>query len=359
MNASGDNANMAGQDVIVSMGTDTSNQTATSNLAPDRLSDERGATRARFRLGSVGLLLIACVCVIGVSRFIAPGLGSLNQIDTVITISVFSVLVAYGQGLVVLTGGLDLSVASVLALGGILGAALIDKGIPGTPALIIVLAICGGLGAISGVGVAIAKISPFIMTLAVGLILQGIILGVTKGTPGDSAPEILRWLMKARLPYVNMHVAVLALGAFVLFAWWLQQYSVLGRYWYAVGNSDRAAYLAGLPLIRARVLPYVLAAICYGFAGLCLTAYSNGSSLDMGNSYLLPSIAAVVVGGASILGGTGRALATIIAAIMLTFVGTTVQALNGGIAERTILNGMLILGALLLLGLRSRSKGGS
>lgn len=335
---------------VSGVATNAFDASAHASAQPDTRSDGEG----RFKLvNSTVLLLVACAVVSFASRFVAPGLGTWSQLDTVITISVFAVLAAYGEGLVVLTGGLDLSVASIITLGGVLGAQLLSMGVPDWAALVLVLFVCGLVGLCSGIGVAIARIPAFIMTLAVGLILSGVILGVTKGTPGNHAPEIFVWIMKARVPYLGMHVAVLALIVFALVGWWLQQYSKMGRYWYAVGNSDRAAHLAGVPVFTGRILPYVIAAVCYGLAGLCLTAYSNGAALDMGSSYLLPAIAAVVIGGASILGGTGHALSTIIAAVLLTLIGTTVQAINGGIAARTILNGAIILAALLLLTMRS------
>jgi ribose transport system permease protein len=136
---------------------------------------------------------------------------------------------------------------------------------------------------------------------------------------------------------------------FVIAGWLFQSRTVFGRYLYAVGTNADAARNAGVPVTQMRLLPYVISAVCAGFVGIALVGYSSGATLRMGDDYLLPSIAAVVIGGSSILGGRGAFLGTVGGALLLTILGTIISALGLEFGLRTIIEGSIILFALLLL----------
>jgi ribose transport system permease protein len=116
-----------------------------------------------------------------------------------------------------------------------------------------------------------------------------------------------------------------------------------------VGTNAEAARIAGVPVVAIQILPYVISAICAGFVGIALVGYSNGATLRMGDNYLLPSIASVVIGGSSILGGRGTFLGTVGGAILLTTLGTIISALGLEFGLRTIIEGSIVLLALFLL----------
>jgi ribose transport system permease protein len=137
--------------------------------------------------------------------------------------------------------------------------------------------------------------------------------------------------------------------AFILFGWLLQNFTALGRRLRALGTNRNAALIAGVSVNRLELVPYAVSAACAGFVGMMLVGYSNGATLRMGDSYMLPSIAAVVIGGSSILGGSGTFIGTVGGAILLTTLGTMISAIGLSEGWRTIIEGGIIVGALLVL----------
>lgn len=304
-----------------------------------RWRPEMVTTLATFALS---ILLIVC------SRFVSPALGSWDQAYTVVTLASFLVVVAFGQGLVILIGGLDLSVASLITLGAVLATTWIGGTSEGAWYLIpAILAVCGAIGALSGCGIALLGVPPFIMTMATGIIVASSALGFTSGTPRGASPQVLVGLMKANLggvPLLLVFIVVLAVVAALV-----QGSTAFGRKLYAIGASARAAHVAGVAVTRITILAYAVSAVAAGVSGLMLAGYSDGATLRMGDSYLLPSIAAVVVGGSSILGGSGSFAATVGGAVLLTTLGTVIAALGIGQGWRTVIEGSIILIALLIL----------
>jgi Ribose/xylose/arabinose/galactoside ABC-type transport systems, permease components len=291
---------------------------------------------------------ILCVVLLLAARFINPALGSWAQVETVLILGLFLVVLSYGQGLVILTGGLDLSLPAVITLGGILATSWVGSGNPAEWYLLpAVLVVCGLVGLISAIGIVWLRVPPFIMTMAMSIIVLSALLGYTAGTPRGSAPDAAVALMKSHV--AGLPTPVLVLIIFSAIGWAFQSRSIYGRYLYAIGTNVEAARNAGVPVTAARILPYVISAICAGFVGIALVGYSSGATLRMGDDYLLPSIAAVVIGGSSILGGRGSFLGTLGGALLLTILGTIISALGLEFGLRTIIEGSIILIALLLL----------
>lgn len=310
--------------------------------------DTRQAAKVKRETISTIAVAILCVLLLFGARFISPALGSWSQVEIVLILGSFLVVVAFGQGLVVLTGGLDLSIPALITLGGVLSTSVVGAGNPGAWYLLpAILVLCGAIGFISAVGIVWLKVPPFIMTMATSIIVASAALGFTKGTPRGYAPEAAVALMKSSLLGVPM--PILFLLVFVLAGWLLQERSTLGRYLYAIGINKEAARIAGVPIVAMQIFPYVISAMCAGFAGFMLVGYSSGATLRMGDDYLLPSIAAVVIGGSSILGGRGSFLGTVGGAILLTILGTIISAIGLEFGLRTIIEGSIILIALLLL----------
>ncbi len=300
----------------------------------------------RHTIGAIAVFLL-CIVLILASRLVSPSLGSWQQVLTVLTLASFLVVLSFGQGLVVLTGGLDLSLPAVITLGGVLTTTWAGNG-PGAWYLLpAVLAVCGGVGLASAIGVVWLKVPPFIMTMATSIIVSSAALGLTNGTPRGASPESLLLLMKGS--YLGIPAPVYFLVVFAIAGWLIQSRTVFGRYLYAVGTNRDAARIAGVPVTLVTVLPYVASAVCAGFVGMMLVGYANGATLRMGDNYLLPSIAAVVIGGSSILGGSGSFAGTVGGAILLTTVETVIAAIGLEQGLRTIIEGGIILVALLLL----------
>ncbi|MBB3771637.1 ribose transport system permease protein [Angulomicrobium tetraedrale] len=324
------------------------NENPTSQARFQQSGDTRRSARISAETVSTLAVAILCVALLVGARFISPSLGSWSQVETVLVLGSFLVVLSFGQGLVILTGGLDLSLPAVATLGGILATNWVGASDPGAWYLLpLVLLVCGCVGFLSAAGIVWLKVPPFIMTLAMSIIVSSLLLGYTKGTPRGAAPDAAVALMKGHL--LGLPAPVLFLVAFVLLGWLFQSRSIYGRYLYAIGTNVEAARIAGAPVTAMRILPYVISAVSAGFAGLMLVGYSSGATLRMGDSYLLPSIAAVVIGGSSILGGRGTFLGTVGGAILLTTLGTIISAIGLEFGLRTIIEGAIVLTALLLL----------
>ncbi|CAM2153634.1 Sugar ABC transporter permease [Pararobbsia alpina] len=324
-------------------------------LTDGRPADTRGGEASPGLLGridrdmrtAIALLAISFVLIVA-SRALGPNFGSLTQMKAILVISSFLMVVAFGQQMVILLGGLDLSVASMMTLGGVLafkwiGGPSASSVLWGVPAILLITA---ALGACSGIGVSLVKIPPFIMTLAMGVILYGVTLGFTQGTPTGQPSAALSSLFATTAmgtPILYLMVLGTAAGCF------LQIRTSFGRKVYALGTNPTAAFVAGLPVHRLTIAAHAISGASAGLAGILMLGYVRGVTLTLGQSYLLPSVAAVVVGGTSIVGGRGIYLGAAAGAILLTTLSTLVSSL--GIAEgwRTIIYGVVIFLALVLL----------
>jgi ribose transport system permease protein len=317
-----------------------------------RPADERGAADTKAsRLGpdllNAIVLIVVSLVIVTASRILGAGFGSLEQIRAILMISSFLMVVAFGQQMVILIGGLDLSVASTMTLGGILAFNWIGGSnfalFWGIPAILLVTA---AIGACSGIFVSILRIPPFIVTLAVGIILYGAALGITQGTPTGQPSAFLYGLFvdtALGAPILYLMVIVTILG------WLIQVRTSFGRKLYALGTNPTAAHVTGLPVRRITILTYAISGASAGLAGILAMGYSSGATLTMGQSYLLPSVAAAVIGGTSIVGGRGIYPGAVAGAILLTTLSTIVSSLGVAVGWRTIVNGVVIFLALVML----------
>ncbi len=310
--------------------------------------DARGAARvSRETINAIAVAVICIALLLG-ARFINPALGSWSQVETVLVLGSFLVVLSFGQGLVILTGGLDLSLPAVITLGGIMATNWIGMTDPTAWYLLpVVLLACAGVGLVSAIGIVWLRVPPFIMTLAMSIIVLSALLGYTRGSPRGGSPDAATALMKSSV--LGLPSVIVFVIGFVIVGWLFQSRSVAGRYLYAIGTNLDAARIAGVPVVLMQMVPYVISAVCAGIVGIMLVGYSNGATLRMGDDYLLPSIAAVVIGGSSILGGRGTFLGTVGGALLLTTLGTIISAIGLQIGLRTIIEGLIVLTALLLL----------
>ena len=270
------------------------------------------------------LLLALSVVIVLASRVLGPGFGTLRQMQAILVIASFTMVVTFGQQMVILVGGLDLSVGSVVTLGGVLAYHWIGTsvwsllwGIP------LVLLLTGAAGALSGLGVTLLRIPPFIMTLAMGIIIYGVVLGVTGGLPRGQASPALGWLFHSGPvgpPMIYLMVIATVVGTL------LQTRTPFGRRVYALGSNPRAAYVAALPVHRLTVICYAIGTASAGAAGILVIGYVGGATLMMGQSYLLPSVAAAVIGGTAITGGRGLFVGAVGGAILLTALSTIISS---------------------------------
>ncbi|CAN5354491.1 ABC transporter permease [soil metagenome] len=268
--------------------------------------------------------------------------------NSIIVLSSFLAILALGQGSVILTGGLDLSVPWTIGLCGILLAGMV-KGSDAALlyALPTVILLACVIGLVNGLGIVFLGLSPIVMTLATNGLLQGVALLYSQGTPDGFSSPMLRWFMTGKLGFVTPVVLFMIL--FVIGAVILLGRTPFGRRIYGIGNGERAAMLSGIAVGRTLVFVYMLSALCAGLVGVLLTGFSGQASLGMGDDYLLPSIAVVVVGGTLITGGRGHYLGMLGGVLLLTALQTVLAGTTLPYATRAILFGLVVLGAVIAL----------
>ncbi|MBL8908344.1 MAG: ABC transporter permease [Rhizobiales bacterium] len=301
---------------------------------------------------SIRYALPAYVCfvlvVIATQLVIGQALLSWNYYNSLIVISSFLLILALGQGTVILTGGLDLSVPWTIALSGILFAGFLSgQDAPLIWAFPLVLALGCLIGAVNGFGITMLGISPIVMTLAMNGILQGAALLYSQGTPAGFSSPLLRWMMTDKTGWFTPIVPLVIL--FVILAAILLTRTPFGRRVYGIGNGERVAALSGISVERTIIAVYMLSGFCAALVGCLLTGFSGQASLGMGDEYLLPSIAVVVVGGTLITGGRGDYIGMVGGVLLLTALQTLLAGTTLPYASRAIIFGLVVLGAVLAL----------
>ncbi|MEA2526200.1 MAG: ribose transport system permease protein [Thermomicrobiales bacterium] len=330
-----------------------------SGGTPDRLgsSTERLLSFVRQNRSQVipyvliGLLLV--VAAVRTPSFVTP--GSLRQ---QLVLASYLAIIAGGQTLVILSGGIDLSVAWNLNFSAILmtqTAAGSHEAGRVTWAVSLALLAAAAVGFVNGLGVAYLRIPSLVMTLGMNAVLAGLTLVYTNGSPQGLAPPFAKSLAVGRLAGQVPYALVFWL-AFTVALIFLLRRTVFGRRLYAVGNNPQAAYLSGVPVRRVLVAAYTLCGLCAGLAGILLTGYSTQSYLGMGDRYVLQAIAAVVIGGTSILGGSGGYGGTVAGAITVVLLDNVLQIIGIERAGQNILYGFIILVMLFVYGRSARVR---
>ncbi|TIS19718.1 MAG: ABC transporter permease, partial [Mesorhizobium sp.] len=260
-------------------------------------------------------------------------------------------VIATGMMLVILLGQIDLSVPWSVAAGAMMACAAAAYGPVGV-ALAIPFGICCGvaIGVVNGIGVAYLRIPSMIITLATNAVAQGLMVVYTGGfSPQDSATRAMRYLATGfAIPGVPNAVVIWALiGAAMVF---VLTRTGFGRTVYGIGNRERAAYLSGIDTRRVVLIAFAVSGGLSAFGGVLLAGYASKAAQSMGDAYLLPSIAAVVLGGTSILGGRGSYLGTVAGVILITLLQSILSVMQMPEAGRQIIYGVVIVAMLLLYG---------
>jgi ribose transport system permease protein len=294
-------------------------------------------------------VLYACagaVAVLAVGSVIHPGFASWSSLRVMLVVASFTGFVAAGQMLVVLVGGIDLSIPWVLnAAAIVLTTTSLGRADRAPLAIALALAVGAAVGLANGMGVAWLGVPAVVMTLGMNGVLQGLTLGLSKGLTcascGSYAPAPLRDLFAGRAS--GIPAALFVWAGVALFMTVLLLLTTFGRRVYAVGVNQRAAFLSGVGVRGVTVTLYMLSGVFAAVAGIALVAYGGQPSLGLGDPYLFESIAAVVVGGVSILGGRGHYLGVVAGSLTLVAVTTFLQAQRVPEYGRLVIYGLVIL----------------
>lgn len=299
----------------------------------------------------------AAVLLFIIGDLVHPGFASFGSVTSILLVASFVGLVAAGQCFVVLIGGIDLSVPWVLNAAAIL---LVTSSLGLNSRALYAVGLTLGMGALAGfangAGVVWFGVPAVVMTLAMNGIIEGLALGLSGGMTCTACASYAPPVIQAAVHDVWLGVPaalwlwliVIAVVSFVL------GLTRFGRATYAIGNNARAAFLAGVNVNLTTVFLYVLSGIFSALAGILLVGFGGQASLGMGSPYLFQSIAAVVIGGVSILGGSGSYLGAAAGAVSLTALVSVLLALNMPDYGRSIIYGVVILVLLLLYGREQR-----
>lgn len=291
----------------------------------------------------VGLLLVGSLYS---SSFLSPEY-LLQQLQ----VAAFLGLIATGMMLVVLLGQIDLSVPWVLTVGAMMSTAAVAWPAPWSALAIPFGILCGmALGFANGVGVAYLRVPSMIFTLGMNAVAQGLMVLRTGGfAPQDQASEVMRTLATGRLIFdiPNALLVWAIVGAATIF---VLTRTTFGRSVYAIGNRERAAYLSGIATQRIVLLAFTASGGLAAAAGVLLAGYSAKAYQAMGDSYLLPAVAAVVLGGTNILGGRGSYLGTVAGVILITLLQSILSVMQIDEAGRQLIYGAVIILMLLIYG---------
>jgi len=297
---------------------------------------------------------VAAALLVVLGAVISPGFASPDHLLLILNLAAFLGLVAIGQTLVILSGGIDLSVSSVVTITGVVSATImngVDNNLAWGLAVSCVIGLAVGL--VNGAGVAYLKINPMVMTLGTTTVVQGIALLYTNGAPKGSAAPFLSTVATERL-FGVVPIVLVIWAAFAAVVILMLHRTVWGRRVYALGNSAKAAHYSGVDVKGITISLYLASGLCAAVAGVLLTGYTRTSYLNIGDPYQTNSIASVVIGGASILGGSGSYLGTIAGCIIMVLIQSLLPILSIPEAGRRIISGALILILLLIYG---RGKG--
>jgi len=299
--------------------------------------------RALFREHSVIPLLGLLAILVVVSELIRPGIVSPNWAGVMVRAAVPLAILAACQTITMLTGGIDLSVGAVASMSGFLVATLVaDTGLPA--AILIAFVACSLVGLVNGVGAGVFRVHPLIMTLAMSLVVLGLanVWQLIRVQTGSGVPREFRQL-GADLVFGFIPVSLFLFIPLALLVTFLLNRTGYGRLLYAIGDNPVAARLSGTKSWQVLIVLYVLSAILAGTAGFLYSGLTNVASVTLADSAVLPSVAAAVIGGTSILGGRGGFAGTMVGALILAVISSILSSLGYPEAVRQILFGTMIV----------------
>lgn len=286
-----------------------------------------------------------------------PQILTFDYLSQQLQIAAFLGLLATGATIVILLGHIDLSVPWVLTGAAILSTALVGSGNPVLTALAVPAALAFGalIGVINGIGVAILRIPSMVWTLAVNSILLGLAVLNTGGfNPKGEASQLMVSLASGDV--LGLPVSFLTWMAVSLAIVVFLTRTPFGRYLRSIGYNEKATFLSGVSTPSVVFVAFALAGMCSALGGVLLAGYANQAYQSMGDPFLLPTIAAVVIGGTSILGGRGGLFGTIGGALFITLLTSILSVLQIGDAWRSIVFGVIILAMLLFQTMRKGAR---
>ncbi|MCY4149708.1 MAG: ABC transporter permease [Gammaproteobacteria bacterium] len=309
-----------------------------------------GTSKTVKQLGRF-IVPLSLMLLVGTATLLQPSFLSVNNVQDILTQAAPLALVVLGQAFVILVRGLDLSVASLMASAAVLATAFNATSDAMIPVIfLITIAASAGVGLINGLLVTKRNVSPFLATLAMMIVLQGIRFYYTQGAPSGSLPEGFRILGAGRI--AGIPVNMLVFFFFFCILGWLLHKSSFGRKIYITGGNPKSANLVGIQADRVTIVCYVICSVMAGIAGLFLVGFVGTVDNWVGRGYELDAIVACVLGGIMLTGGKGTLWGAATGALILTLIFNIVIILGLPVQAQLIIKGIIII---FVAGLFSRS----
>ncbi len=291
-------------------------------------------------------VLIGLIVIFGTFAFLTPSFLTSANLLNVLQQSSINACIALGMTLVIISGGIDLSVGPTAALSAVVTASLLVSGVPVPVALMAAIAIGLCTGFFNGILIAFAGLQPFIVTLGGLSLYRALALIYTGGNPIFGLPNEFRTIFTGSIMGVPNPVVIVAV--FALLAWFILNRTPFGEYILAIGGNREAAHVAGVPVKRTMILVYMISGTMAGIAAMILTGRLGAAEPTMGTLWELDAIAASAIGGASLMGGRGSIVGTIMGAIILGGLRNGLTLLNVQAFYQLLATGLIIIVAMLI-----------
>lgn len=287
--------------------------------------------------------LIGLIMLIIVMGILSPAFLSSFNILSVMRQASINGLIAFGMTIVIISGGIDLSVGSSLAFSGMVGALLMQSGIPSSIAIFGALVSGALVGMVIGLLISKGKLPPFIATLGGMISLRGLTLILSNGVPVSRFGDVglIAWIGRGYIWFIPTPVVIL-FTMFAVFSVLLKK-TVFGKHVYAIGGNEKGALLSGINVEKNKIYIYMISGFMSALAAVILTSRVNSAVPTAGEMYELYAIAAVVIGGASLSGGKGRASGTLIGAFIIAIINNGLNLLGVSAYIQQLVTGLIII----------------
>ncbi|WP_419874213.1 ABC transporter permease [Candidatus Pristimantibacillus sp. PTI5] len=325
-----------------------------TNLQPSVGKDQMINKKFSHVFNQLGMVIILLLLTAGMAVFAPHFLEMSNMLNIFKQVSITAILAA-GMTLVILTGGIDLSVGSTVALSGVISVMITNAGVNPIISMLAGAAIGLAAGAINGYLTAVPKLPSFIVTLGSMTYLRGLALVISGGYPLVLTNETFKFIGAGKILGIPTPIYIMTLVYIIMF--FVLKYTMFGRHVYAVGGNEEAARLTGIKVERTLIKVYSISGLLAGIAGVVLAGRLFSGQPTAGNMAELDAIAAVILGGTSFVGGFGRIQGTIIGVLIIAVLNNGLTLLNVDSYWQKVIMGCVIVAAVLLDRIRNRRRG--
>ncbi|RCW49511.1 ABC transporter permease [Paenibacillus prosopidis] len=324
-----------------------------TNLQSAGGNDQLIKKKLSYTFNQLGMVIILVLLSVGMAIFAPHFLEMSNMLNIFKQVSITAILAA-GMTLVILTGGIDLSVGSTVALSGVISVLITNAGVNPIIAMLVGAAIGLAAGAINGYLTAVPKLPSFIVTLGSMTYLRGLALVISGGYPLVLTNETFKFIGAGKILGIPTPIYITTLVYIIMF--FVLKYTMFGRHVYAVGGNEEAARLTGIKVERTLIKVYSISGLLAGIAGVVLAGRLFSGQPTAGIMAELDAIAAVILGGTSFVGGFGRIQGTIIGVLIIAVLNNGLTLLNVDSYWQKVIMGGVIVAAVLLDRIRNRRR---